>query len=83
MSAVLLEFPDQNVADVPSCLRALADAIERGEYGDAHCVAWVVDCGNHRVEIGLAGTSPAPGAEGHLLFGIAMKKLEGAALGDF
>ncbi|MCR4297380.1 MAG: hypothetical protein NUV75_01315 [Gallionella sp.] len=76
MKAQLLAFPDRDLTDVPRVLRALADAIERGEYGDAHNVACVVDCGDSRVECGLAGAAPEPGATAHLLFAIAQRKLE-------
>lgn len=72
----IIELPDRDLTDVPRALRALADGIERGDYGDAHNVAWVVDCGDSRIEIGMAGAAPEPGATAHLLFGIAMRKLE-------
>lgn len=78
MSAIVLQFPDRDLTDVPRTLRALADAIERGEYGDAHNVAWVVDCGDSRVACGLAGAAPEPEATAHLLFAIAQRKLEKA-----
>lgn len=76
MSAVVLRLPERDLTDVPRALRALADAVERGEYGDAHNAAWVVDCGNQRVGCGLAGAAPEPGATAHLLFAIAQRKLE-------
>lgn len=75
-AVTLLKFPDRDLTDVPRALKALADAIERGEYGDAHNVAWVVDCGDSRVECGFAGADPLPGATAHLLFAIAQRKLE-------
>lgn len=78
MSAKLIRLPDVNLGDVPRALRALADAIERGEYGDAHNAAWVVDCGNGESLVGLAGAAPEPGATAHLLLGIGMRKLEQA-----
>lgn len=56
--------------------------VEAGEYGDAHVLAWVIDCGNQRIECGLAGRSALPGAEGHLLFGLAQHKLERDTLGN-
>lgn len=76
MTAVVVKLPDRDLTDVPKTLRALADAIERGEYGDAHNVAWVIDCGDSRVECGMAGAAPEPGATAHLLFAIAQRKLE-------
>ena len=78
MSVTILRLPDRDLTDVPRALRALADAIERGEYGDAHNVAWVVDCGDSRIEVGMAGAAPEPGATAHLLFAIAQRKLEKA-----
>ncbi len=80
MSAVLVEFPDRDVGDIPRGLRALADQIEAGEYGDAHNCAWVIDCGAGRVDLGILGSSPLPGADGHLLFSLAVRRLEDAAL---
>lgn len=76
MTAVVLSLPDRDLTDVPRAMRALADGIERGEYGDAHNAAWVVDCGDSRVVCGLAGAAPEPGATAHLLFAIAQRKLE-------
>ena len=77
MSVKVIEFPKQIAAqDVPSSLRSLADAIERGDYGDAHNVAWAIDCGHNRIEIGLAGQAPEPGPTAYLLFGLAKRKIE-------
>lgn len=56
----VVELPIGNVADVPAQLRHLADAIERGAYGDAHNVAWVCDTGQG-VEVGLCGKASSPG----------------------
>ena len=78
MSAVVLKLPDRDLTDVPRALRALADAVERGEFADAHNVAWVIDCGDSRVECGLAGPAPEPGAAAHLLLAIGQRKLEGS-----
>lgn len=61
---------------VVASLRKLADDIESGEYDKANNVAWVVDCGDGRIECGLAGTSIMVGAEAHLLFAMAQRKLE-------
>ncbi len=76
MTVTVLQLPDRDLTDVPRALRALADGIERGEYGDAHNVAWVVDCGSTRMACGLMGAAPEPGATAHLLFAIAQRKLE-------
>lgn len=32
----VVKLPEQSVADIPRGLRAIAEAIERGEYGDAY-----------------------------------------------
>ena len=82
MTATVLHLPDRDLTDVPRALRALADAIERGEYGDGHNAAWVVDCGDKRVECGLAGAAPEPWATAHLLFAIAQRKLEEVRVGE-
>ena len=49
-----------NTGDVSKCLRELAAEIDAGNYGDAHNVAWVVACGNGRIEGGMI-------AKAHLL----------------
>lgn len=72
--AKLVEFPD--IADLPRMLRSFAEAIERGDYDNPHCIVWVMDCGGGRVELGLMGRSPSPGAEGHLLLAIGQRRLE-------
>lgn len=78
MSAILnvVQLPDTDIRDVPRSLRELADGIERGDYGDAHIVAWICDMGNGEVAVGLAGGSASPGAESHLLFAKAQRVLE-------
>ena len=78
MTLKLVEFPASGIIDVPTSLRNLADAIERGDYGDAHNVAWVVDCGDSHIEVGLSGRSESPGAVAHLLFAMAQRKFENA-----
>ena len=76
----LVEFPDLSVSDVPRMLRAIADKIENGEYGEAHNLVWAIDCGNSRIEVGLCGKSPEAGATAYLLLGLAMKKIEDGAV---
>lgn len=78
MSALnVVKFPDKDVGDVPRALRAVADRIESGEFGGAHNLAWVIDCGHGRIEVGLLGHAGIAGAEAHLLFALAQRKLEG------
>lgn len=74
LSVMTLQVID--IRDVPRGLRAIADAIEAGKYGAAHNLAWAIDCGDDRVECGLLGASATAGAEAHLLFAIAQRKLE-------
>jgi len=77
MSLKLIEFPSlPGAQDVAASLRVLADAIERGAYGDAHNLAWVIDCGDGRIEVGMAGQAPEPGATAYLLFGLAKRRIE-------
>lgn len=76
MALQLISFPKKpGILDVPDALRQLAQAIEAGEYGDAHNLAWVIDRGTDIPAIGLMGKAAAPGAEAHLLFGIAQHLL--------
>ncbi len=72
----VVQFPDRDLQDVPKTLRILADRIEQGTYDAARNLAWVIDCGNGRVEAGLIGAAAEPGAEAHLLFALAQRKLE-------
>lgn len=77
MSLKLVDFPPRDAAlSVPAALRKLADQIEAGELGDAHNLAWVIDCGDSRVEIGLTGPAPEPGPTAYLLFGLAKRRIE-------
>lgn len=78
----VVEIPVAGTLDVPSALRKLASQIEAGEFGDAHNLAWVIDCGDSRIECGLAGRAPEPGATGYLLFALAQRKIERGIFGD-
>lgn len=75
MTLKVIKFPDKNISDIPRALRALADGIENGEYSP-HNLAWVMDCGDAIVDLGLMGEAPEPGATAHLLFAVAQRKLE-------
>lgn len=72
----LVQLPVSNTQDVPSSLRALADSIAEGNYGDAHNIAYIIDCGDDNLRTGLFGKSNEPGAEAHLLFAIGQRLLE-------
>ena len=72
----VVQLPSRDIGDIPRGLRFIADEIEAGRYGDAHNLAWVIDCGDSRVEIGMLGQAAEPGAVGYYLFGLAMRKLE-------
>lgn len=77
----IVELPTGNLADVASRLRDLADAIAEGHFGDAHTLAWVIDCGNGHTEVGFLGRTPGvAGAEAHLLLAIGQRKLEAVGL---
>lgn len=79
----LVPFPVRSgLKDVPAGLRALADAVERGDFVDAHNLAWVMDCGDGRVELGMLGQAAEPGATSHLLFCVAAAKIEAGVLSD-
>ena len=72
----VVPFPGQSCANVSAQLRNLADEIDRGDYGDAHSVTWVVDCGDARIEVGFSGQSPLPAGAAHLSLAMGMRKLE-------
>ena len=71
----LVTLKSGNLTDIPAALRLMADRIEAGEYGDAHNLAWVIDCGDGRTDCGLLGKAPEPGLTGYFLFGRAMNRL--------
>jgi len=64
----IINLPLHNIADIPSCLRNLADAIEKGEYGTANHLAWVLDSEHVPVSVGLIGMCANPDAVATLLF---------------
>lgn len=72
----VVDLPNGSVADVPGGLRRLADKIEAGEFGDAHNLAWVIDCGDSRIDIGMLGSAPEAGPLAYFLFGMAKAKFE-------
>lgn len=76
MSATIIELPDRNLTDVPDGLRALARAIEAGEYADAYNVAWVIDCGDGVTKVGLLGAAPEPAPTAYFLLGLGMRRIE-------
>lgn len=76
MAATLLQFQDNDLRDVPKTLRSLADSIEAGKLKDALNCAWVVDCGDGEIAVGLAGGTAEPGAVTHFLLALGMRKLE-------
>lgn len=65
--------PHESVADQ---LRAVADQIDAGEFGEVHSVSWVADVGGGRVEVGFCGQSPLAGAAAHISLAMGMRKLE-------
>lgn len=60
LSVVKLQTGD--ISDIPTCLRTLAEEIERGDYGEVCNVAWVVDANYEQVEVGLLGHAGSPDA---------------------
>lgn len=79
MSAEIVELPSSDIGDLPRGLRAIADGIEAGEYGDAHCLAWVIDGGDGEIITGLLGKTSEAGAVAHYMHALAMRKIESIA----
>lgn len=75
-TAKVLRLPIGGARGVAAELRDLAARIEAGEFGEIHSVAWVADCGDMKVEVGLVGASPLPGPAAHLLLSMGARKLE-------
>lgn len=65
--------------DIPASLRALADGIEKDEFGYVKNLAWVLD-GDTILANGILGTSPDPDQTAYYLFGLAQREIEDAAL---
>jgi hypothetical protein len=76
--AKVVAFPHNAVYSVADQLRAVADQIEAGEFGQVHSVSWVADCGDGQIQVGLVGNSPLPGPTAHLMLAMGMRKLEAA-----
>lgn len=76
MSLNVVDFPKQNLADVPTTLRTLADNIEKGEFGECLSLAWVMDQGDGVVAVGLIGHSQSPGPHAYYLLGLGQRSLE-------
>jgi len=73
----VLQFPNlPGCQDVAAALRELADEIDKGTKGDAHNLAWALDCGDGEVQIGLMGKAPEPAMTAYYLMGLAQRKLE-------
>lgn len=65
--------------DIPAALRNLATDIENGDFGNPHNLAWIIDCGGGRIEIGVLGKVSELAPVAYWLFGLAKRKLENAA----
>lgn len=76
MTAKLITLPDRDIRDIPRALRDLADSIEAGKYGRAYNLAWVMDCGDKRIEVGLLGASPKPAPTAYFMLGLGMRRIE-------
>jgi ABC-type taurine transport system substrate-binding protein len=75
MSSVVA-FPSNPAQSVAEQLRAVADQIDAGEFGEVLSVSWVADCGSGHIEVGFVGSSPLPGAAAHMSLALGMRKLE-------
>jgi hypothetical protein len=75
--AEVARLPAQPAQSIADQLRALAERIESGEYGEVHSVTWVADIGG-MVEVGHCGNAPFPeaGPVSHLILAMGMRKLE-------
>lgn len=73
----VVQFPLTPGSSLAEQLRALADQIDQGDYGEVLNVAWVADCGGGHIEVGFCGQSPLEGAHAHLMLAMGMRKLEG------
>ena len=72
----IVKLPTTDLTDIAAGLRNLATQIENGDFNDAHNLAWVIDCGDGVVEVGLLGQSPSPGPLAHYLYCLGQRRLE-------
>ena len=75
MSLNVVQIPSADIGDVPARLRSLAKNIEDGQFGDAHNVAWVIDCGNGRIEVGLIGPIAELAPSLHYLLSLGVQRV--------
>lgn len=78
MSAQLVVMRDTNLRDITGTLRALADQIEAGRYGEIHALVWVLAAKN--VDVGFAGEAAYAAAAAHLLLHAGAHRLVSNAL---
>ena len=76
MGVKVVPIPTNSLADVAGGLRRIADQIEKGEFGDAHNVAWVIDAGNGDIRVGMLGMAPEPASITHFLLALGQRRLE-------
>lgn len=68
-------LPGSGIIDIVQGLRNLADEIEASGIAP-HNIAYAADYGDSDIRPGLLGQSAAAGAETHILFAVAMRRLE-------
>ena len=78
----VVEFPEQTAQSVVAGLRALAQSVEEGKFGDAHNLAWIIDAGDGAIHIGMLGQTPNPAATAHLLMGCGQYKIVSGAMDE-
>jgi hypothetical protein len=71
----VVEFPKQNLADIPLTLRNLADRIEKGEVGTIENMVWILSAEDGALSVGLVGASPSPVETTYYLCAYAQKSL--------
>ena len=71
----VVEFPKQNLTDIPLTLRNLADQIEKGEMGVAKNVVWILSTEDEVVTMGLSGVTHSPRETMYYLMGVAQSCL--------
>jgi hypothetical protein len=64
VSAEIVEFPTQSVADIPGLLRNIADQVEAGQFGNPACAVLVIEgtAGDWPAVFGLGGEAIPPRA---------------------
>lgn len=65
---------------IPEQLIELAKSIQQGDFGPVQKVAYVMDCGDGAIVVGLAGDTKSIAIETYFMLGIGKRTIESFAI---